>query len=799
MPSLADRPELIGFFSYAREDDADSNGALSALRSRIQRELRGQLGRSVKDFRLWQDKEAIAPGTLWETEIRTAVAQSVFFIPIITPTTVRSEFCRFEFDAFLAREHAFERSDLIFPILYIRVPALEDSALWQADPVLSMIARRQYVDWRVFRHRDVYSTQIGEAIELLCSKIVEALTRPAASEAEIEQRLQREADQQRLREDEKERHARALQAEQMARLAEEKRQAEDMALLAEERRQADQTAREAEEQRQAEEAARLAEEKRQAEEMALLAEERRQADQTAREAEEQRQAEEAARLAEEKRQAEEMALLAEERRQADQTAWEAEENRRAEEAARLAAEKRQADAAERRRQEEERRLRQEQAPVPPMDDEAHLASRTLTKVSARLIPLLAICYLVNSTDRTNVGVAALTMNRDLGMSASGFGIGASLIFSGLFVCVVPSALALERFGARRWIALIMLTSGILAGATAFIDDQAGFYVERILLGAAQAGFLPGMIFYLTLWFPATHRARVFGYFIAGSTLSPVLGAPVSRALLGLDGLAGFRGWQWLFILEAVPAIMLAWAVWRYLVDRPGDTPWLTPEQRDWLVARLRAEDARRDAGRQTGVLRALISSRVLALSLVYFGVLTTNYGIVFSLTQIFRSFGSSSVQTSFVTSLVYLTGTIGMVWFARRSDRRVERKGHLVTALALAAAGIAVTALLDNPVLKSISLSVGAIGVYAALPVFWALATTFLSGAAAAAGIATITLLGGLSGVAVPLATGMITDATGGFTGGPLFIAAIAVATMVAVAMLRHDAALERPPTDARP
>jgi MFS family permease len=391
------------------------------------------------------------------------------------------------------------------------------------------------------------------------------------------------------------------------------------------------------------------------------------------------------------------------------------------------------------------------------------------------------------------------MNRDLGMSASGFGIGASLIFSGLFVCVVPSALALERFGARRWIALIMLTSGILAGATAFIDDQAGFYVERILLGAAQAGFLPGLIFYLTLWFPATHRARVFGYFIAGSTLSPVLGAPVSRALLGLDGLAGFRGWQWLFILEAVPAIMLAWAVWRYLVDRPGDTPWLTPEQRDWLVARLRAEDARRDAGRQTGVLRALISSRVLALSLVYFGVLTTNYGIVFSLTQIFRSFGSSSVQTSFVTSLVYLTGTIGMVWFARRSDRRVERKGHLVTALALAAAGIAVTALLDNPVLKSISLSVGAIGVYAALPVFWALATTFLSGAAAAAGIATITLLGGLSGVAVPLATGMITDATGGFTGGPLFIAAIAVATMVAVAMLRHDAALERPPTDARP
>jgi hypothetical protein len=178
MPSLADRPELVGFFSYSRDDDEDSKGALSALRDRIQRELRGQLGRSARDFRLWQDKEAIAPGKLWEAEIKAAIEQSTFIIPIVTPTTARSPFCRFEFDAFLAREQELGRSDLIFPLLYIRVPGLEDDTLTKADPVLSMIARRQYVDWREFRHRDVHSTQVSEAIERLCSKIVEALTRP---------------------------------------------------------------------------------------------------------------------------------------------------------------------------------------------------------------------------------------------------------------------------------------------------------------------------------------------------------------------------------------------------------------------------------------------------------------------------------------------------------------------------------------------------------------------------------------------------------------------------------------------
>jgi len=265
MSSLDERPELVGFFSYSREDDAGSYGALSALRERIQNELSLLLGRSPRDFRLWQDKEAIAPGKLWESEIRAAVAQAVFFIPIITPRAVRSEYCRFEFDAFLARESALGRDDLIFPILYARVPALGDSARWQRDHVLAVIGRRQYVDWQKLRLFEVTSTPVREAIDQFCRKIVEALERPGLSEAEI---AQRQAEAPELAQ-------KKHQAEEAARLAEQERQAEEAARLAEDKRQAEETARLAEQERQAEEAVRLAAERRQAEEAARLAEEKR--------------------------------------------------------------------------------------------------------------------------------------------------------------------------------------------------------------------------------------------------------------------------------------------------------------------------------------------------------------------------------------------------------------------------------------------------------------------------------------------------------------------------------------------
>jgi uncharacterized protein YecA (UPF0149 family) len=293
MPSLDERPELVGFFSYSRDDDSDSFGALSRLRDRIQRELRGQLGRSPRDFRIWQDKEAIAPGKLWEATIRDAVAKSVFFIPIITPTSVRSKFCRFEFDEFLAREHALGRDDLIFPILYVRVPAMEVSTRWQDDPVLTMIAQRQYVDWRKFRHLDITSTDVSEAIEHLCRGIVDALERPGFSEAEVEQHRREEAEELHRNEEEHQRQELERLAREAARQTNEQQKSERAAQSAARQREAEETARLADQKRKVEEAARQAQQKREAAETARLAEQKRKADETARLSAEKHGAEEA--------------------------------------------------------------------------------------------------------------------------------------------------------------------------------------------------------------------------------------------------------------------------------------------------------------------------------------------------------------------------------------------------------------------------------------------------------------------------------------------------------------------------
>src|SRR6266480_2453161 len=223
-----------------------------------------------------------------------------------------------------------------------------------------------------------------------------------------------------------------------------------------------------------------------------------------------------------------------------------------------------------------------------------LEHRTIAKVSARLIPFLILCYFVAYLDRVNVGFAALTMNRDLGLSASTYGFGAGIFFLAYFLFEVPSNLFLERVGARKWIARIMFSWGLISSATAFITGETSFYVVRVLLGIAEAGFFPGIIFFLTLWFPAVYRARIIGYFMAAIPLSTVIGAPVSGLLLGLNGFMGVKGWQWLFILEAAPALILSVVVFFYLTDRPADATWLEPDERAWLAARLQQERAKRE-------------------------------------------------------------------------------------------------------------------------------------------------------------------------------------------------------------
>jgi ACS family tartrate transporter-like MFS transporter len=423
-----------------------------------------------------------------------------------------------------------------------------------------------------------------------------------------------------------------------------------------------------------------------------------------------------------------------------------------------------------------------------------LEHRTIAKVSARLIPFLILCYFVAYLDRVNVGFAALTMNKDLGLSASAFGFGAGIFFLAYFLFEVPSNLFLERVGARKWIARIMFTWGVISGATAFIGGELSFYVVRVLLGIAEAGFFPGIIFFLTLWFPAVYRARIIGYFMAAIPLSTVIGAPLSGLLLGLDGFMGMKGWQWLFILEAAPAVILSVVVFVYLTDRPADATWLEPDERAWLVARLEQEQNKRETVRRYSVMQALLNPKVLALSLVYFGAVATNYGLSFFLPQIVKAFGVSNLQAGLITALPYVVGVISIVWWGRHSDRTLERRFHLAFPLFVASAGIAASTALDDPTMKMVALSIAGFGIFGCLPVFWTFPTAFLSGAAAAGGIALINSIGNLAGFAGPYAMGRIRDATGSYTGGLLSLSAAGFMAMFIVLALDHDHSLERVP-----
>jgi MFS transporter, ACS family, tartrate transporter len=421
-----------------------------------------------------------------------------------------------------------------------------------------------------------------------------------------------------------------------------------------------------------------------------------------------------------------------------------------------------------------------------------LEDRTIAKVSARLVPFLIVCFFVAYLDRVNVSFAALTMNKDLGLSASAFGFGAGIFFLAYFLFEVPSNLFLARVGARRWIARIMFTWGVLSGGMALVGGERSFYVLRLLLGAAEAGFFPGVIFYLTLWFPAVYRARIVGYFMAAIPLSTVIGAPVSGLLLGLDGFMGVKGWQWLFILEAAPALILSVVVFFFLTDRPADAMWLQPEEREWLVGRLEQERRQREMVRRYTVAQALLNPKVLALSLVYFGAVATNYGLSFFLPQIVKAFGVSNLQAGLVAALPYAVGLVSIVFWGRRSDRKLERRFHLAFPLFVASAGIAISTALSDPTLKMAALSVAGFGIFGCLPVFWTFPAAFLTGSAAAGGIALINSIGNLAGFVGPYAVGRIKDVTGSYTGGLLSLSAVGLVAMVVVLAFRRDHALER-------
>jgi ACS family tartrate transporter-like MFS transporter len=424
-------------------------------------------------------------------------------------------------------------------------------------------------------------------------------------------------------------------------------------------------------------------------------------------------------------------------------------------------------------------------------------ARTMRRVAWRLVPFLIVCYFVAYLDRVNIGFAKLAMDGDLGISETVYGQAAGIFFLAYFIFEVPSNLLLDRFGARKWIARIMLTWGILSGAMAVVGGVKSLLAVRFLLGLAEAGFFPGIIFYLTLWFPAAYRGRIVGYFMAAIPMSGVIGGPVSGYLLGLDGVLGLRGWQWLFICEAVPALVLSVVVFFYLTDRPADATWLQPDERAWLANRLDLEQRQREAAAHFTVAQALLNPKVLALAFVYFGGVACNYGVGFFIPQLFKNFGLTDVQTGWLTAVPFAVGAATMVWWGMRSDRTGERKGPTAIALAVAAVGIGGSTFFTDPAVKVLLLSFGAMGVFGCLPVFWTLPTTFLSGPAAAGGIAIINALGNLSGYFGPAATGKLKDMTGSYSAGFLLMAALALLAMIIVLVLPHDARLERAPVPA--
>ncbi|HEY4174720.1 MAG TPA: MFS transporter, partial [Rhodopila sp.] len=372
---------------------------------------------------------------------------------------------------------------------------------------------------------------------------------------------------------------------------------------------------------------------------------------------------------------------------------------------------------------------------------------TIRKVAKRLLPLIFLLYVVCLIDRVNLSFAALTMNRDLGLNAYVYGLGASIFFIGYFVFEVPSNLLLDRVGARLWITRIMISWGLASAAMALVSGETSFLVVRFLLGFFEAGFFPGMILYLTFWFPSAYRARVIAAFMLAIPVTGVIGGPLATSMLELNGTLGLAGWQWMFLLEGIPAALMGFVVLAFMTDRPSRATWLRPEEKQWLEDTLNRERQEvENLHSRLSLWQALIDVRVLALSLVYFGIGTATYGVVYFLPQIIKGWGLSNLQTGFVSSVPDIVGTIGMVVWGFYSDRSTDRRRSAATALIVCTVGLVGLGLFGASAWSLIAMAMVSVGLNASRPLFWALPSLFLSRTAAAGAIALINALGNLGG-----------------------------------------------------
>ncbi len=404
-----------------------------------------------------------------------------------------------------------------------------------------------------------------------------------------------------------------------------------------------------------------------------------------------------------------------------------------------------------------------------------LEARVIGKLRRRILPFVMLLYFVSFLDRVNVGFAALGMNRAIGLTSAMFGLGSGLFFVSYFLFEVPSNLILYRVGARLWIARLMLTWGLVSAASAFVTGPHSFYVLRFLLGAAEAGFFPGVILYLSLWFPARHRAFAAAVFLTAAPLSTAIGSPISGAILELHTFAGLSSWQWLYLLEGLPAIVLGLLVLRILIDKPTDARWLEPEERTWLITALDAEStaAGRRAQPTTGALAALANRRVIILACIYLGTSAGLYTLGIWTPLLLHPFGLTPLAIGFATGAPALVAILPMVLWARHSDRTQERAWHVIVPCVLGSLGFLWSAHAHALAGILLALTVANLGISAAKGPLWAIPSVFLSGAGAASGIAMINSIGNLGGFLGPYLIGWFKDRAGSYAGGLYAVAAM--------------------------
>ena len=411
------------------------------------------------------------------------------------------------------------------------------------------------------------------------------------------------------------------------------------------------------------------------------------------------------------------------------------------------------------------------------------ADRVLRKAAWRLIPVMCLMYVASFLDRSNVGFAALTMNRDLGFSPEVFGFGSGIFFWGYFLFEVPSNLMMDKVGARAWMCRIMLTWGALSMACAFVQGAVSFYVLRFLLGVAEAGLYPGMILYMTYWFPQGTRARFISLFLAAVPASSVIGGPLSGWLLGFNGV--LHGWQWMFLLEGLPSVLLGFAVLWLLPDRPASAKWLDANEKQILAARL-AEDHRGDstAGALHGFWEMLADKRIWIFIIPDFSIVIALYGLNLWMPQMIKALGFSNLETGFLVVLPYIVAMIAMVAAGISSDRRGERPWHVACAALLAAAGLLGAALIGGKVAVILSFCLASAGIYAALAVFWTLPTALLRGLAAAGGLALLNSFANLGGFFGPGLMGWAKQETGTYSFGLELLAGFLVLAAISVVLI---------------